>query len=235
MNKRDWDMSSYPLNSEGNLIPPLISPIHEAAQQTTTDKLTDDPAQVHIGSQVMPHGNWTNFGSIGRCHGLEDTPTNAAERLADCEDGETLREERNEDESNQASESNDECPPIAVPLAEEASQLQADDLTTVRSACDPVLPAGRDVQAAVLGLDAVLGQPGGIRLVVARDGRIVALHYKTGREDDAPHHGLGVNSECRAKRHVALASVGFIGLADKGHEVFHVTGDTSCDGVVDLA
>jgi hypothetical protein len=88
----------------------------------------------------MSHRHGTDFGGVGSRHGLKNTPAYAGKGLTNCEDGQRVGEERNEDEANQTGESDDESPSITETLTQETSQLQADDFSTIGCAGDAVLP-----------------------------------------------------------------------------------------------
>lgn len=64
-----------PLNGKGNLPTPLgVAQVVDASKNTAADELAKDPAEVDVRGQVASQDDRHDFGSVGRCDGLEDTP-----------------------------------------------------------------------------------------------------------------------------------------------------------------
>lgn len=63
-----------PLNGKRNAVSPLGVVTDQSSQNTRSDDLTNDPAQVDVGGEVLSEVDRHDVGSVGHRHRLESTP-----------------------------------------------------------------------------------------------------------------------------------------------------------------
>jgi len=90
----------HPLDSKGDSVRPLVGSLQERSQNSSGNKLPENPAEIDVSSEVGTECDGADFRGIGSRHGLEDSPRNTLQDITDEEGLKVLCEERDEDESN---------------------------------------------------------------------------------------------------------------------------------------
>ena len=89
--------------------------------------MTNDPAQVHIGGEVSSESDWCDFGSIGGCESLEDTPWYTTEDVAGKKHLNVVGEKVDEDEADDQEQGAHHGLPVANSLREDTVDEETDD------------------------------------------------------------------------------------------------------------
>ena len=193
-----------------------VSPLILAGKNTTEDsrsnELSDDPAEVDICAEIGAKGDRADFGGVGSGEGLENTPWDTAEDFADQEGLDVVGEEGDEDECDHHCERGDHGLAVAKLLGDDTVDEETKDLTAKGTVAEAGFPWSRDSVGAVRCQDTVF-------LVELREGvegrqkdDVVAFHDDGGGEQDRPSHCLWVELESLHEAHLVFLAGGIFGV-----------------------
>ena len=187
-----------------------------AGKNTTEDsrsnELSDDPAEVDICAEIGAKGNRADFGSVGRGEGLENTPGDTAEDFADQEGLDVVGEEGDEDECDHHCEGGDHGLAVAKLLGDDTVDEETKDLTAKGTIAEAGFPWGGDSEGAVGGQDTVFLVELGKGVEGRQKDDVVAFHDDSGREQDRPSNCLWVELEGLHEAHLVFLAGGIFGV-----------------------
>lgn len=116
-----------PLKSKWNAIGPLVFSVEHAAEDTGSNELSHDPAEVDVRGQIRSQHHWCNIRSVGHRNSLEDTPGQSAEDRTSEKGLDILRKNWQEDESNHEDQRSEHSLAVAKALRQNAVQPETDN------------------------------------------------------------------------------------------------------------
>lgn len=141
-----------PLNCKRDLVSPLVITSEEALEDTSSNQLTNNPAQVDIGGEISTDLDGSNFRGVGSRERLENTPRDALEDGTGEEGLDILREERDEDHGSHEDERAEHGLLVPDLVGDPTIKVQTEDLTNLSSSADGSLPSGADNSVARKGI-----------------------------------------------------------------------------------
>ena len=114
------------------------------------DELSHNPAEVDVGGEVGPEGDWHDFRSVGGGDGLENSPRKTAKDLADQEHREVLGKEQKEQKTGDRDESAGNCFLVAEMILENTGGEQAEDFTNAGAVSESRSPFRRNDRLALI-------------------------------------------------------------------------------------
>jgi hypothetical protein len=111
----------------------LIFPWQHRLDDPNTYDLTKTPAEIDIGSQVTTKSNGADFGSVGDCESLEDTPRDTTQDLCDLQIDHALRREEDSGEANDENKASHDRVSVAEAFRDETVDEETNDFSNVGS------------------------------------------------------------------------------------------------------
>ena len=161
--------------------PPAVD-WESAAEHTSGDELTHNPAEIDVRCEVWTEDDGGDVGGVGDSQGLEDTEGNTHEDRtgADHTNSSGVGEEMDEVEAGTGDDRNIHRPLVAKPLRQVTIDVETNDGTDLSTVLNTSLPCGGDPWVALrikLGAELLTES---VETQQATDGRqVVAVNHET--------------------------------------------------------
>ena len=244
VDERDKEAGPDPLQSEGNLVAPLILAGRKSLENASADELSQNEAHIREACHVCAKTGGKNLRCVGRCGGRKDAPGKTAADLANDQNRKAGCKENNEDSKRQGNEGTHDGLAGAVLGDQNTSEEAADDGTSSATLGETSLPFCSQLVASgrLRGFAnpiAILDKERRVGEEVTEQVRVVAFHDDAHLEDKSPENSGLVNLQRLSDGEVVLGIGGvgdglLEGLAASSDSGSEAIGLNVGDGVVFL-
>jgi len=204
----------HPLESVRNAVCPLIIAVKQRLHNTNTNSLTHSPAEVDVGCKVSAKSDRADFGSVGYGKGLENAPWNTAENLSNQQGLDVLCGEEDGSDSGDHDQASHDSVAVAEALRDETVDEETDDFSNIGSVAETCLPACGYLVCSIGQHDTIFLIELGVGVEGTKKTDVVTFHSDTGRDEDTPEDGLGIQLDALQEGHVVFLLSGKFGICD---------------------
>lgn len=144
------------MDGVGNAPSPVAGTLlNHGSENTGSDELADDPAEVDVCGEVSAESDRHDFGSVGGGNGLEDTPWQTAENLTGEEHGKVDSEEEDEEETNDGNHGTSDGLLVTETVLEDTGGHETENLANTGGVAETRTPCGANDRLST-GVDLVV-------------------------------------------------------------------------------
>lgn len=193
VDERDEEAGPDPLQSEWDLVAPLILAGRESLEHASADELSQNEAHIGEACHVRAKAGGKNLRCVGRCSGCKDTPGKTAADFADDQNRKAGCKEDDEDGEREGDQGTHDSLAGAVLRDQNTSEETTDDRASSTTLRETSLPFCSELVArwrfrSDANPSAILDQERRVGEEVAEQVGVVAFHDDTHLEDESPEN-----------------------------------------------